>query len=277
MFFWGISKVILKPALNKIGPYPSLVYQYLVTSCLLIIFTIPFVDYIIPSKEIFVKFILAVVIGTLAIYFFFKALYKGKVSLVAPIAHSSALITVILSYFFYNELLQGRRLVAVALLIVGVVLVSFRYSDLKKLKFSGKTIVGAKFALLTMLGWGVYFFLIKPIIVELGPILAVVYLETAITILIVLPFLYKIIRRDKITYPGSAKSYLFFAGLTVALGSLFFNLGVAKNAVSIIYPIANSALLITVLGSYIFLKERVETNQYIATFVILIGLILVFI
>ncbi|MFC1732274.1 DMT family transporter [candidate division KSB1 bacterium] len=275
MFFWGISKVILKPALTRIGPYPALVYQYLVTSVFLILVSIPLVDLVKPSKAILPNFIAALFIGAAAIYFYFRALHKGKVSLVSPIAHSSVLITVILSYIFYREILQGKNMIAVILLIIGVVVISFRYSEIKKLRMSKTIVLGAEFAFLTMLGWGLYFFLIKPIVVELGALLAVLYLELGITFLILLPFIFGIIKKKKLISPGTAKPYLLFAGITVALGSLSFNYGIEKAAVSIIYPVANSALLITVIGSYIFLKERVETNQYIATFIILLGLVLV--
>ncbi|MFC1755406.1 EamA family transporter, partial [Thermoproteota archaeon] len=122
------------------------------------------------------NYIAALVIGSAAIYFYFRAMHKGKVSLVAPIAHASSLLTVILSFMFYGEKLSTTQYIAVILLIIGVILLSFRYSELKKLKLSKRLIPGAEFALLTMLGWGLYFFLIKPVIVTLGPLLAVLYL-----------------------------------------------------------------------------------------------------
>ena len=269
MFFWGIAKVIVKPAINRIGPYHALFYEHLVVAIVLSIFCIPFVDFVIPSGKILLLLIAAIIIGALAIYLFFKSIDQGKVSLSTPIAQSSVILTVILSFMFYGEVLSGMQLTAIILLILGVILVSFRYSEIRRLDFS-RTIPGAKFALLTLVGWGLYFFLIKPIVVALGPLLSVWYLETGVSVLIAIPLLFKGLKN-----PGKTMIYPLFSGTFVAIGSLSFNLGIEKMAVSLFYPIVNSSVFITVICSRIFLREKLDINQKIAIFLILIGLVLI--
>ncbi|MCX6707257.1 MAG: EamA family transporter [Candidatus Woesearchaeota archaeon] len=269
MFFWGISKVIAKPAIKRIGPYHALFYEHLVVAIVLSICCIPFVDIAIPTGNTLLLLIAAIIIGALAIYLFFKSIDQGKVSLSTPIAQSSVILTVVLSFIFYGETLSGMQLIAIILLIIGVILVSFKYSEIVKLNFS-RTIPGARLALLTLVGWGIYFFLIKPIVIALGPLLSVWYLETGMSILIAIPLLFKGIKN-----PGKTMIYPLFSGTFVALGSLSFNLGIEKMAVSLFYPIVNSSVFITAICSRIFLREKIDINQKIAIFLIILGLVLI--
>ncbi|PIN86602.1 hypothetical protein COV19_03730 [Candidatus Woesearchaeota archaeon CG10_big_fil_rev_8_21_14_0_10_44_13] len=275
MFFWGISKVIINPAIKRIGPCYALFYEQVFVVLPLIIFSLFYTKMYIPSQGTMIRITIAVIAGAIPIYFYFKAMEIGKVSLVTPIANSASIITVFLSYLLYKEVLATPQIAAVMLLIAGVLLISFRYSELKRLKFSRTTIPGAKFAFITMVGWGIYFFLIKPIILEIGPLLSAVYLETGIFLIISLAFIFKSMKSRSIEGFNGVGIYVFFGGLTTAAGSLFFNLAVEKSAVSLIYPLANSSLLITAIASYIFLKERIELNQKIAIFLILLGIILI--
>lgn len=275
MLLWGLAKVIIKPAINRIGPYYALLYEQVIVVISIITFSLFYAAPYVPSREILIMIAAIAVIGAIPIYFLFKAMSVGKVSLVAPIANSSSLLTVFLSYIFYREILSGRQLIAVFLLIIGVLLISFRYSEIRRLRLSRKIIPGAKFAFITMIGWGLYFFLIKPIIVELGPVLSAMYLETGILIVLSVIFFIDVFRSKSAAKPGKAFFYVFFGGITTAAGVLFFNMGVEKSGVSIMYPLASSSLLVTVLASVIFLKERIELNQKIAIFLILLGIILI--
>jgi transporter family protein len=269
MFLWGISKVIVRPAIKKIGPYYALFYEHIVVAIVLSIFCLPFVDIVIPTGKILIYLIAAIIIGALAIYLFFKSIDQGKVSISAPIAQSSVILTILLSFIFYGESLSGMQMIAIILLIIGVILVSFRYHEIMKLNFS-RTIPGAKLALLTLVGWGIYFFLIKPIVVNLGPLLSVWYLETGMAVLIAIPVIFKGIKN-----PGKTIIYPLFSGTFVAIGSLSFNLGIEKMAVSLFYPIVNSSVFITAIFSRIFLKEKLDINQKIAIFLIILGLVLI--
>ena len=86
MFFWGIAKVISKPAINRIGPYYAVCYEHLsVALVLLIAFLVSGAKLLMPTGTTIYYLIAAVVIGALAIYFFFKAMHLGKVSLTAPV------------------------------------------------------------------------------------------------------------------------------------------------------------------------------------------------
>lgn len=275
MVLFGSAKVIIKPAINRIGPYNSLFYEQIFVAFPLLAFSFFYADPYIPSKKILMLLIAAVIIGAIPIYAFFKAMSIGKVSLVTPIASSSSIITVFLSYTFYKESLSITQIFAVFLLIIGVLLVSFRYSKIRRLMSSGKLIPGAKFAFITMLGWGLYFAIIKPIVMEIGPVLSAAYLETGIFAIIAVFFFIGALKNRSMTKPGKARIYILFGGITTAIGSLLFNVSIEKAPVSLIYPIVNSSLLITSIASYIFLRERIELNQKIAILMILAGIVLI--
>ena len=269
MLGWGAAKVIVRPAIRRLGPYNALFYEHIVVALALILISAPFISPFVPGTRILALLAGAIIIGSLAIYSLFRAFDKGKVSVTSPIAQSATIITVVLSYFIYNESLSLLQIFAVILLIIGVIFVSFKYSDIRKLRLKS-TVPGAGFAALTMLGWGLYFFMIKPVVVELGPLLSVVYLEVGISVLIAVPLLFR-----KVRLPDRSVVYTLFSGIAVALAAWSFNMGIQRAPVSIVHPVANSSVLITVLLSAVFLRERIDSNQKIAICLIIAGLVLV--
>ncbi|HLC98678.1 MAG TPA: DMT family transporter [Candidatus Nanoarchaeia archaeon] len=265
---WGFAKIPAKKAMGIIGPYYALFYEHLVVALVVVLGAFPFIDFAIPSRDIMLTIIAAAVIGAFGIYFLFRGMHDGKVSIVSPIAHSSAIITVLLAYIIYDEKMTLIKWVSVALLITGTMLISFKYSSLRKLRLSG-VLPGVKYAFLAMILWGAFFFAIKPIVVSLGPLLAAVYVEVGVSALIAVPLIFKGLRS-----PGKATKYFVASGTAVAAASILFNAAIERSAVSLIYPLASSSPLITVILSYFLLEERIETNQKIAILLIIPGIIM---
>ncbi len=266
---WGASKVVVKPAIRSMGPYNALFYEHLFVALALALFSSPFIDLVMPGTGILLLLAGAMIVGALAVYSLFRAFDIGKLSITAPIAQSATIFTVLLSYFIYEEQVSLLQALAIVLLIIGVIMISFRYSDLKRIRVS-RAAPGAGFAALTMVGWGLYYFMIKPVVIELGPLLSVVYLEVGILVMIALPLLL-----GKARVPDRTVCWTFFSGILVALAAWAFNMGIMRAPVSIIHPVANSSVLVTVLLSRLFLKERIETNQKAAIFLIITGLIFI--
>ncbi|MBD3313944.1 EamA family transporter [Candidatus Woesearchaeota archaeon] len=267
MLLWGFSKIPAKKAMGIIGPYYSLLYEHIVVG-FLVLLIIPFTEFVLPSIRISIWLLCAALIGAVGISFLFRAMDEGKVSIVSPIAHSAAIITVILSYLFLGERISPLKWLAVGLMILGTILISFRYSDIMRLKFSN-AVPGVKYALIAMLGWGAFYFAVKPVVDDLGPLLATVYLEVLVSLFIAVPLIFRGIRK-----PGRALKYSLTSGVCVAAASLLFNSAIEKSAVSLIYPLASSAPFISVILSFIMLGERIELNQKLAILLIIPGIII---
>lgn len=275
MFFYGIEKVIIKKPIDKIGPYFSLIYQQIFVSIILLAFACFIGKLSFPGKGILFLILFAAFVGFFGIYYLYKGIGVGKLSIVLPIANSFPILTVLLSYYFYREKLGINQIAAIIIIFIGMLVISFRYSEIRRIKLTKRIFPGVGYAFVTFLCWGLYFFLIKPVVLALNPITATAYLETSI-LLFGLLFFWGKTKGDWIMFSSKGTLfYCFLAGIGVAFGALFFNLGIKNEPVSIITPIANSSLLVSVLASRIFLKERIELNQKIAIFLILAGIILI--
>jgi uncharacterized membrane protein len=226
---------------------------------------------LIPKEVILVMIILGF-FGYLAYAFYVKGVEVGKVSVIAPIAHSSVIITVLLSVFFFKEALKSLQIIAMIIIIIGVILVSFKYSELKKAR-KQHLVKGLGFALLATLGWGFVFFFWKIPLSYTSPFLVALYVEFFVFIfglLSVISF------KKKIFAPKIDKSVWIFAivvGVLVGSGSLFYTLGINLEFVSLIIPMASAAPFVTVVSSMLILKEKLEFNQIIAVVLIIIGLV----
>lgn len=269
MFLWSFTKVVVKPAITKIGPYYSLFYEHLIVAAALAIFIMPSTGLAIPSQKMILLILISALVGAFSIYFMFRAIGEGKVSVVSPIMQSSSVVTVFLAFLIYKEPVSADKIMFIIMLIFGIILLSFRYSDIRKMHIS-KAVPGIGFALLSMVGGGIYYLLVKPVVMDLGPMLSTLYLEACISLVIAVPLIWKGIKN-----PGKAVIYTFFSGSAVAAASLLFNKGIEVAPLSIIYPLASSYPVLTAVWSYIFLKERIELNQKIAILIIIASIIMI--
>jgi uncharacterized membrane protein len=268
--FWGISKIFIKKPIITIGHENSLVYSYIFVSFPLLAYLFVTNRFIMPAGNALYLLLLTGLVGAIAIYALFEGFEIGKVSILYTVAHTSIIITLLLSFIFYSERLTNLQWLSVIILITGVALISLKWSEIKHIRHP-KFVKGFKYAAMTAIGWGIFFFFMKKNVASLGPIAASAYAETLIFLFLAL----FVILRGNLKHPGKSIYPCFVTGVATALGSMFFALAVSTEAVSIIYPITNASVLVTALGSYIFLKERLEHNQKLAIFIILLGLILI--
>jgi drug/metabolite transporter (DMT)-like permease len=140
---------------------------------------------------------------------------------------------------------------------------------------------GVKEGIAAMMSWGFAFFLIVPVVRSLGWFLPL-FLATLFTILFLVVFIIAGKRwtdinrqffRDSFQFPIIA--ILLFSGFLNMLAYIGYNVGIIKEYVSIIAPVAASYPLITVILAKIFLKERLVLNQIIGILGTITGLILI--
>ena len=271
MIGWGAHKLFAKKLINRVGAYSGLIYTNSVIVGLVVIYCLATGTFAVPSKNIFLLTLLLAFLGALGAFFLYKSMEIGKLSIVVPISHVYSVIIVFLAFIFFGERLTRMQLSAVILAILGTLLISFKYSEFKKIELK-KASKGVPYALATTLCWGIVYFLIRIIVNELGPFVTSLYFETIILTLLILPVIFGFVKLAK---PKNKDVKLFLvSGLLAGIGAVAYNAGVSREMVSIVGPLSGASLMVTVILSYLFLKERIELNQKLAVLMIFAGIVM---
>src|SRR3989338_9595046 len=106
MFSFGIIEIALKKVSERLGTHTTILYRGLFVVITLLLFSILFQQPVILSPEVILWMILTSFFGIIAFFSFVYALKIGKVSVISPVAHGSAAVTVLLAVLFYKEVLS---------------------------------------------------------------------------------------------------------------------------------------------------------------------------
>jgi drug/metabolite transporter (DMT)-like permease len=255
--------------MEKLNPYNALNIRYFFVFLWVILTALIFTEIKFPSLELIPYLLFTCMVGSAAIIFFFKSMNAGTVSLSSGIAKNYFLVTIAISVAFFHETLSFNQIIAVLLILCSLFLLSFDRKE-KELKL-GK---GVFFALLTVLGWGAYFALIKPIVLELNPFNAALFLESIIFLMILI---YSILTRKELKLnEKKCNAFAFFASILLVIGSIAYNFSITLIGASLTAIIVAPTPILASSLARIFLKEKLSTAKYAAIIVSVTGLILIF-
>lgn len=176
-----------------------------------------------------------------ALWFFFTALKKGEPSRVVPIAGSAVpAFTLLLAVVFLGEVLSGRHLMAVLLLIVGGVLLSVRLLGTKGLTAS--VLVGAVVSGLFFAG---YYAVMKHIYENTDAFLAVFaysrVVQAVVAVVLLFPVLLLVRTSAGVNAPldkgglGGVVSIVFIGNKTLAAGAfILLNYAISLGSVTVV-------------------------------------------
>ncbi len=271
MFGHGLSNAISKIPAKKLGPIKTTFFRGFFVTIFLLIFLFFVIDKVAISFWHIALVIILSIIGYIPLISFYKGLTLNKVGIIAPIASSSVIITIILSLIFFKESLNSMQVSAILLIIIGIILLSvdlkhFKKSDIFKLKS------GIPYALITFALWGVLFFMLKIPILVIGPVLTALILEGGIT---VWSGLHMKKRKQSFRLKKNIILHIILMAITGAIGTLCFNIGVMHADVSIVAPIASAAALISALYGKVIYNEHLKSKQWLAIVLIITGIILI--
>lgn len=269
---WGISDFLAKRIIDKVGIFKSLLYAQLFGLLPLLIYFKFYLTVPIFTLETILFLIFMGTLGTMMNLTLFKAFEIGPISITSPVASLWGVITAILGYMFLKESLTQLQISGIILATLGLVLVSFKYSDFKKLKFKKISSKGIYVAVIAMLGWGLFFTLMKPLVVATGKYFPIIVVRLiAVTTLPI----YLMHKNDfPILLPRNILLVLVIVGLLDATSFLAYNYGISSAYVSIVAPLAALYPAPTIILARIFLKEMLEINQKVGIVSILSGLVL---
>ncbi len=124
---WGIAPVLFKLGLKgEVPPITALVFHNFSAFLLALFFVIYFDGFRLnyPLKDITLIALGGVMSGFLGLFFFFKAVKEGQVSIVAPLASTSPLWGSLVAFLFLGEPFSWLRFFGIFLVVCGIILIS---------------------------------------------------------------------------------------------------------------------------------------------------------
>jgi len=270
MLGFGLSSSLSPIPAKRLGVMNAVFFRG-IFMCLIFILLLPFFlsGTTFSSKYILIALAISV-LAFIPLSTFLKALSIGKLGIITPIANSSIIFTVLFSILFFNESLNTVQLGSILLILLGIILISINFKDIKNSHIF-KMSSGIPYALLTCVLWGLMFSLYKIPVMVLGPILTALIIEIGIFIISLIQILKT---GKKINMPDkSTLNYLILLSIFTAIGGAFFNFGIMVAEVSIVAAISMAnPLIATIYGKYVY-KETINIQQYFAISFILIGIV----
>jgi uncharacterized membrane protein len=270
MFGWGLADFLVATVVKKASVFRTFFWTEMVSTffyavTFLFFFKLPVIPGIILVTVGLCSFLH--VLAYLALY---KSLQVGKISVVAPISASWVVVTVLLCVVFLKEALTGLQALGVALVISAILLVSFRWRDLRQLRLKNPA-AGVSYALVALVSFGVQFTLVDYLVAELSWFVPIFLIKSlALPILLASSGTLK----GSISLPKIAALVVVLIGLLEFIAGLGYGLGVDLGYTAIVAPVTASSPLVTVILARIFFKERVEVNQKVGILFFLLGLAL---
>jgi drug/metabolite transporter (DMT)-like permease len=215
-------------------------------------------------------------VASLALYYSFQI---GVMSVVAPVSSSYPALTVALA-LLSGEHIQILRGTGLAVTLVGVVLASTSFAaDGAHTPADGnhphaRLAKGVVWAIVAAVGFGfLFWFLGFHIVPVLGSVISVWVIRlTSFTVLV----LAAAPTKQSIALPrGSVWWLLLGVGLLDTAAFVFNNAGLHTGQVSVVSVLASLYGAVTVVLSWIFLRERLERSQWLGIVLIFAGVVLV--
>ncbi|HEX5425867.1 MAG TPA: EamA family transporter [Candidatus Acidoferrales bacterium] len=276
---WGVADFCARFGSQRIGAFRTLFYMQIVGLVLMTVYLEPHGG-LMPLTHGWRPWAFAAIagvlstVGSLALYHAFRI---GVMSVVAPISSSYPAITVVLA-FVSGERLPVHRVAGLVVIIIGVILAATSFAALTAK--AGPTDSAPHAQLSRGVGWsifaaiafGIMFWFIGFHVVPLTGAAFSVWMIRLSTIgtlaLLVLP------ARQTLKLP-SGSVWWFVAAIGVTDTTAYFanNAGLGTGHVSVVSVLASLYGAVTVLLSWIFLRERLERSQWVGIALIFIGII----
>lgn len=270
MFSWGISDFFAAKASRKAGVAKTAVWSQIISVSAFAAIFILFFDF--PDISISDILLVAIcsILGAIGILSLYKGFEVGTISIISPIAASSAVVTVLLSIAFLGEKINFLQGMGISSVIIGAILASFKLKDIAKLKLN-KVAAGVEYGIIAMLSFGVSFALIDVLIEKFGWFVPVFLIKSFGLILI---FLFSFMMRKELSFPKNAKSFIIIIAILETIAFLSIGAGISFEHTAIVYSVASAFPAVTIILARIFFKETIELSNKIGVVSVLAGLAL---
>ncbi|MBN2122504.1 DMT family transporter [Candidatus Micrarchaeota archaeon] len=192
--------------------------------------------------------ILLSLIALVATAAYYRAMDEREMALASPICNSWGIVTILLGVLFLGEAVNPMQWAAILLIMGGVFAISLKKGA--KLEFD----ISLAHAVVSMLFWGMFFFLLKlP-----GEVVGAAFI-IAIAKLLTGTLIFPMLSRKGISIRDTALSSIALIALMGALdagGFLAYLLAINELPLYLVAPIASAVPVLGVLLGVLVLKER---------------------
>ena len=280
---WGVADFSARFASHRVGAYRTLFFMQFFGFLALSFFLISthgFGQGIAPGWR---PWAMAVVAGllnmaaSLSLYYSFQV---GVMSIVAPVSSCYPALTVALA-ILSGERIGALRAVGLAVTLVGVILAATSFAPLLRETSAGMQegarahlAKGVVWAILAALGFGILFWYLGFYVVPaIGSSVSVWVMR--LTALVALALIARPARQSIRMPRGRVWWLLAAVGLMDTAAFVANNSGLHVGPVSVVSVLASLYGAVTVLLSWIFLREKLERSQWFGIALIFGGIILV--
>jgi drug/metabolite transporter (DMT)-like permease len=270
MVTYGFSNAYSKPLAQKYGPAPVLFLRGLTVSATLIIAS-GWNYGSLHDLTAGAATILLGVAGYIPVLAFTHAIKNSRLGIVAPIAGTAPLVTVLLAFLFLGVQISFVQWFAICLVIFANVAVSFNFKnwrDSNALQISS----GVPFAIVAASGWGLFYFFLVPSTQALGPFLSACLAEIGVTFAAGLHVWFG---AKSCSIKDALEPAMAVNGLLICMGTVAFTVGVTYFNIGIVGTLSNSvAIVTTLIGAFAF-GERLHVKEKIAAATMIFGIAMI--
>ena len=264
---WGAGAIFSKKALATFTP---LVYN-LVNIPLDVFLLLPFAFYFgfnLAHFTINDFLLLSFIVSSYTLYYYVISL--NKLALSGTVLSTYPLITMLLAVLFLGEKLTGAQLIWILILMTGVVLIGLP-SRLENVRLEGWFLAALGMAIFS----GLADFLAKDLITRVGVGNYFLFIGLAYIPPNLLCF---VLDKKGRVWPKIKLSrwpFLLTGAALLVLGSGFFFTALSLGPASVVAPVSSLYAVITVILSFIFLKERLTKVQALGVALAVLGVVFI--
>ena len=270
MLAYGLANVFSQPLAQKLGAAQVLFLRGLTIMVVLGAGAALSHPAITHYKDIVLVVLLGIG-GYLPVLAFTHGIKVSRISVMAPVAGTSPLVTVLLSFFILHMHIHALQWPAIFVVIganiaMSVDLKNWRNSNIAQLSS------GVPFALIAALGWGCFFFAMVYATRWLGPWLAAFLVEVGVT---VAAGLHLLLTSQRVPLRQAVTRPVILNGMLICVGTVVYAIGVRHYNVSIVATLSNSTAIVAALVATYKFHEHLTRAEKIAATVMVAGIIVI--
>ena len=280
---WGVADFSARFPSRRIGAYRTLMIMQFFGFLALTIYLWQagiFSGGMAPGWKPWLFAIIAGLINTVSSLALYRSFEIGVMSIAGPVSSAYPALTVVLA-LLSGERIQALRASGLAVTFVGVIFAALSFASDKPRTASASGHAsdphlskGAAFAIFAAIGYGIMFWWLGFHVVPLIGSAVSVWVVRITTLLVL--FLVGIPTGKSLQFPrGNIWWVLLVVGLMDTLAFVANNAGMGTGHVAVVSVLASLYGAVTVLFSWIFLRERIERTQWFGIFLIFVGVVLV--